>query len=64
MEKKRELWMAFIDLEKAFNRVPREIWWALRELGVEEGMISVIKSMYVGTTTAVKNGGRRVGSFR
>ena len=37
LEKKRELWMAFIDLEKAFDRVPREvIWWALRESGVEE----------------------------
>ena len=49
--------MAFIDLEKAFDRVPREvIWWALRESGVEEGMISVIKSMYDGATTAVKIG--------
>jgi len=28
--------MAFIDLEKAFDRVPRDIlWWSLRELGVE-----------------------------
>ena len=30
--------------------------WALRELGVKEGMISVIKSMYVETTTAAKIG--------
>ena len=57
LEKKRELWMAFIDLEKAFDRVPREvIWWALRESGVEEWLISVIKSMYDGATTAVKIG--------
>ena len=56
--------MAFIDLEKAFDRVPREvICLALRELGVEEGMISVIKSMYVGTTTAVKIGRRESGEF-
>ena len=55
MEKKKELWMAFIDLEKAFDRVPREvIWWALRESGVEERMIAVIKSMYIGATTSVK----------
>ena len=55
MEKKKELWMAFIDLEKAFDRVPREvIWWALRESGVGERMIAVIKSMYIGATTSVK----------
>ena len=55
MEKK-ELWMAFMDLEKAFDRLPREvIWWALRESVVEQMLISVTKSMYDGaTTTAVK----------
>ena len=64
LEKKRELWMAFIDLEKAFDRVPREvIWWALRESGVEEGLIAVIKSMYCGATTAVKIGVRESKKF-
>ena len=33
----KRLYMAFIDLEKAFDRVPQKvIWWALRKLGVEE----------------------------
>jgi hypothetical protein len=55
LEKNKELWMAFVDLEKAFDRVPREVlWWAMRKLGVDEWMVKVIKSMYEGATTAVK----------
>ena len=55
LEKKKDLWMAFIDLEKAFDRVPREVvWWALRRLGVEEWLVKVIRAMYEGVTTAVK----------
>ena len=48
LAKKKELWMAFVDLEKAFDRVPREVlWWALRQVGVEEWLIKVIQSMYL-----------------
>ena len=36
--------MAFVDFEKAFDRVPRKVvWWALRYLGVNEWIVSVIK---------------------
>ena len=48
LAKKKEPWMAFVDLEKAFDRVPREVvWWALRKVDVEELLIKMIKSMYL-----------------
>jgi len=44
-----------VDLEKAFDRVPREVvWWALRDLGVDEWLIDAIKSMYQNAITAVR----------
>src|SRR5579863_8494088 len=55
MAVKKDLWLVFVDLEKAFDRVPRDIlWWSLRELGVEESIVRVMKSMYDGSTTPVK----------
>ena len=46
---------AFVDLEKASDRVPREVlWWSLRKLRVDEWLVTAIKSMYEGATTAVK----------
>ena len=51
----KELWMAFVDLEKAFDRVPREVlWWALRKAGVEEWLVNIVKILYFGSCTAVK----------
>ena len=52
MAKNKELWMVFVDLEKAFDRMPREVvWWALRYLGVDEWIVSVIRAMYEDATT-------------
>ena len=39
--------MAFVDLEKTFDRVPQKIiWWALRKLGVEEWIKRLVQGMY------------------
>ena len=36
----KPLYLAFVDLEKTFDRVPRKIiWWAMRKFGVEEWAI-------------------------
>ena len=38
---------SFVDLEKAFHRVPREvISWAMCKHGVEEWLVSAVMSMY------------------
>ena len=43
----KRLYMAFVDLEKAFDRVPRKvIWWALRKLGVEEWIVRLDQGVY------------------
>ena len=39
--------MAFVDLEKGFDQVPRKvIWWGLSKLGVEEWIERLVLGMY------------------
>ena len=39
----KRLYMAFVDLEKAFDRVPRKvIWWVQRKLGVDEWIVRLV----------------------
>ena len=43
----KRLYMAFVDLEKTFDRVPRKvIWWALRKLDVDEWIVCLVQGMY------------------
>ena len=47
--KGKKLYFAFVDLEKAFDRVPREvIRWALRKAGVDEWLVNAVMAMYEG----------------
>ena len=53
--KVRSFIFGFVDLEKAFDGVPREvISWAMRKLGVEEWLVSAVMSMYTGAKTFVR----------
>ena len=53
--KGKKLYFGFVDLEKAFDRVPREvISWAVLKLGVEEWLVSAVMSMYTGAKTVVR----------
>ena len=53
--KGKKLCFGFVDLEKAFDKVPREvISWAMLKLGVEDWLISAVMSMYTGAKTVVR----------
>ena len=49
----KRLYMAFVDLEKAFDRV---IWWAMRKLGVEEWIVRLVQGMYANARSRVRVG--------
>ena len=53
-ENQRELHLVFIDLEKAYDRVPREVWRCMREKRVSEKYVRLVKNMYDGARTQVR----------
>jgi hypothetical protein len=54
-EQKKDLHMVFIDLEKAYDKIPRHVmWWALEKHKVPAKYITLIKDMYGNVVTSVR----------
>ena len=63
-EKRKPLHMAFLDLEKAFDRIPHDlIWYSLRDHNVPEQLIPWIKLLYTNTNSRVRCAAGTFGSF-
>ena len=64
LEGNRKVYMCFIDLEKAYDRVPREVvYWCLRKRGVPEKLVRILKMMYEGAKTTVRTKQGRTEAF-
>ena len=57
--KHQDLYFAFVDLKKAFDRVPRKVlWWPMRRVGVDEWLIRTIQAMYTIAKSSVRLNGQ------
>ena len=55
--REKKLYMCFVDLEKAFDRVPRKVMeWALGKKGLAEVLVQAVMSLYEGSRTKVRVG--------
>ena len=51
------MFVAFVDLEKAFDRVTRKVLWgAMRKVGVEEWIVRLVQAMYSNARSRVRIG--------
>ena len=63
-ERKRNLHMVFIDLEKTYDKVLREVsWWTVMKKGVPIKYIEIIKDIYDGVVANVRTCGGITSNF-
>ena len=54
-DKNLTLFFAFVDLEKAFGRIPwKVLWWAMRKVGVKEWIVRLVQAMYSNACSQVR----------
>ena len=50
----KNLYFVFVDLEKAFGRIPHQLlWWTMRRLGVDKQIIQLVQAMYQNASSKV-----------
>ena len=64
LEVGKDLLLTFVDLEKAYDRIPRDlVYWCLRKRGVPERLVRLVKATYHGSETAVRTPYGRTKTF-
>ena len=54
IKRHKDLFLTFVDLEKAYDKVPRKVlYWAIRK-GVQEKPIKIVMEMYKQANTKVR----------
>ena len=55
--KDKKLYVCFVDMEKAFDKVPRKVMeWPVRKKGLSEVIVRAVESWYDGAKTRVRVG--------
>ena len=56
-KKDKKLYVCFVEMEKAFDKVPRKVMeWAMRKMGQSEVIVRAVMSLYDGAKTRVRVG--------
>ena len=60
----KEVYLCFVDLEKAYDRVPRiKLWRCLQEYGINGQLLKAIQSLYSDCKSCVRIGGKTSKKF-